>query len=43
MIRDQNLHARQEFLDKLPVAGEALRGSVLERLVRHTKRLFGPS
>jgi hypothetical protein len=36
MIRDQTLPARQKLLDKLPVTGELLRGSLLERTVRHS-------
>jgi hypothetical protein len=37
MIREQTLRARQKFVGKLPVSGELLRGSLLERTVRHTK------
>jgi hypothetical protein len=37
MIRDRALQTRQKLLDKLPVTGELLRGSLLERTVRHTK------
>ncbi len=37
MIRDQTLRARQKLMSKLPVTGELLRGSLLERTVRHTK------
>ena len=36
MIREQALRARQKLLDRLPVSGEILRGSLLERVVRHT-------
>jgi hypothetical protein len=36
MIREQTLRARQKLVDKLPVTGELLRGSLLERIVRHT-------
>jgi hypothetical protein len=36
MIREQTLRARQRLLDKLPVTGEVLRGSLLDRVVRHT-------
>ena len=37
MIREQALRARQKLVSKLPVTGELLRGSLLERPVRHTK------
>ena len=37
MIRDQSLRAREKLVGKLPVTGELLRGSLLERTVRHTK------
>jgi hypothetical protein len=37
MIREQALRARQKRVSKLPVTGELLRGSLLERTVRHTK------
>jgi hypothetical protein len=37
MIRDRALHAREKLVGKLPVTGELLRGSLLERTVRHTK------
>lgn len=37
MIREQTLRARQKLVSKLPVGGELLRGSLLERTVRHTK------
>ena len=37
MIRDRTLHARVKLVGKLPVTGELLRGSLLERTVRHTK------
>jgi hypothetical protein len=37
MIREQTLRARHELIGKLPVTGELLRGSLLERTVRHTK------
>lgn len=36
MIREQTLRARQKLVDHLPVTGELLRGSLLERVVRHT-------
>ena len=35
MIRDRALRAREKLLGKLPVTGELLRGSLLERTVRH--------
>jgi len=38
MIREQTLRARQKLVSKLPVSGELLRGSLLERTVRHTKK-----
>jgi hypothetical protein len=37
MIRDRALQARDKLVAKLPVTGELLRGSLLERTVRHTK------
>jgi Family of unknown function (DUF6788) len=37
MIRDQALRAREKLVSKLPISGELLRGSLLERTVRHTK------
>ena len=37
MIREQTLRARQKLVGKLPITGELLRGSLLERTVRHTK------
>src|SRR5947199_7083553 len=37
MIREKALRARQKLVGKLPVTGELLRGSLLERTVRHTK------
>ena len=37
MIRDRTLQARERLLGKLPVTGELLRGSLLERIVRHTR------
>jgi hypothetical protein len=36
MTRDQALRARQKLLGKLPVTGDLLRGSLLDRLVRHS-------
>jgi hypothetical protein len=35
MIRNRALQARQKLVDRLPVTGELLRGSLLERVVRH--------
>jgi hypothetical protein len=37
MIRDQAFHKREKLVSKLPVTGELLRGSLLERNIRHTK------
>jgi len=37
MIREQTLRARQKLVGKLPITGELLRGSLLDRTVRHTK------
>src|SRR6476659_8605573 len=37
MIREQTLRVRQKLVNKLPVSGELLRGTLLERTVRHTK------
>src|SRR5206468_10467161 len=37
MIRDRSLRAREKLVGKLPITGEILRGSLLERTVRHTK------
>src|SRR3982074_427417 len=37
MIREQTLRPRQKLVSKLPITGELLRGSLLERTVRHTK------
>ena len=37
MIRGQTLRARQRLVSKLSISGELLRGSLLERTVRHTK------
>ena len=36
MIRDRTLRARQKLVERLPVTGELLRGSLLDRIVRHT-------
>src|SRR6516165_1304223 len=35
MIRNRALQARQKLVDRLPVSGELLRGSLLERVVGH--------
>jgi hypothetical protein len=35
MIREQTIRARDKLVSKLPVTGELLRGSLLERTVRH--------
>src|SRR5205823_13708821 len=37
MIRERTLRARDKLVGKLPATGEILRGSLLERTVRHTK------
>lgn len=37
MIRHRALQARDKLIGKLPVTGELLRGSLLERTVRHTQ------
>jgi len=37
MIRERTLRARDKLVSKLPITGELLRGSLLERTVRHTK------
>src|ERR1700738_5495372 len=37
MIREQSLRARQKRVSKLPVTGELLRGSLLERTIHHSK------
>ena len=37
MIRNRLIRARDKLVGKLPVTGELLRGSLLERTVRHTK------
>ena len=37
MIRDRALQARDKLVAKLPLTGELLRGSLLERTVRHRK------
>src|SRR6184192_4026099 len=35
MIRDRTLAARDKLVDQLPVTGGLLRGTLLERIVRH--------
>ena len=37
MIREQSLRARAKLVGKLPSTGDLLRGSLLERTIRHTK------
>src|SRR5881394_4586194 len=37
MILDRALRKREKLVGKLPVTGELLRGSLLERTIRHTK------
>jgi hypothetical protein len=37
MIRDQTIRARDKLIGKLPITGELLRGSLLERTVWHSK------
>lgn len=37
MIRGRTLGARQRLVGKLPITGELLRGSLLDRTVRHSK------
>src|SRR3979490_1447944 len=37
MIRSPALHKREKLVGKLPVTGELLRGSLLERPIRHPK------
>jgi hypothetical protein len=37
MIREQTIRARDKLASKLPVTGELLRGSLMERVIRHTK------
>src|ERR1700758_1615580 len=36
MIRDRTLAARDRLVNELPVTGELLRGTLLERTVRHS-------
>ena len=35
MIRDRTLQARRKLVDSLPITGELVRGSLLNRIVRH--------
>ena len=35
MIREKTFRARRKLVDDLPITGELLRGSLLERIVRH--------
>src|SRR5579863_744104 len=37
MIREQSLRAREKLVGKMPITGDLLRGSLLERTIRHTK------
>ena len=37
MTRDQFIATRQALVSQLPVTGEILRGSVVERMVRHNR------
>ena len=37
MIHDRIIETRQTLVGQLPVTGEILRGSLLERIVRHTR------
>ena len=37
MIRSRALQTREKLVSRLPVTGELLRGSLLERTVRHSK------
>src|SRR5438552_19055337 len=37
MVHDQIIETRQTLVGQLPVTGEILRGSLLERIVRHTR------
>jgi hypothetical protein len=37
MNHDEVLQARQELLESLPLSGEILRGTLLERTVRHSR------
>jgi hypothetical protein len=37
MIRDRTLQTREKLVRQLPITGELLRGTLLERTIRHTK------
>ena len=37
MIRDQLIETRQTLIAQLPITGELLRGSLIERMVHHTR------
>src|SRR4029450_4912650 len=37
MIRERTIRTREKLVSKLPISGELLRGTLLERTVRHTK------
>ena len=37
MIHEKTIRVRDKLVGKLPVTGELLRGTLLERTVRHTK------
>ena len=37
MMREQLIATRQALVSQLPVSGEILRGSLLERIVRHSR------
>ena len=37
MIRERTIRTREKLVSRLPVSGELLRGTLLERTVRHTK------
>ncbi len=37
MIRERTIRTRQKLVSRLPITGELLRGSLVERTVRHTK------
>ncbi len=36
MIRQQTIRARDKLVSKMPITGELLRGTLLERTVRHS-------
>jgi hypothetical protein len=37
MNRDRTIRAREKLLGRLPITGDILRGSLLARIVRHTR------